>query len=114
MRYLSEKKEQRFIIYPYLLSVLKIISANQVWAADITYIKLSQGFSYLVVIIDIFSRKILSYKISNSLDAQFCIDALNKALAKYPPPEIFNTDRGLNFILKIFAKSLLIKILKCQ
>jgi len=91
---------------------LKIIRANQVWAADITYIRLSQGFCYLVVIMDIFSRKILSYKISNSLDAQFCIDALNEALAKYRAPEIFNTDQRAQFTSENFCKILIDKNIK--
>jgi putative transposase len=93
--------------YPYLLKNLKITKTNQVWAADITYIRLVKGFCYLVVIMDIFSRKILSYKISNSIDTQFCLDALNEALVKYPKPEIFNTDQGCQFTSNNFTSILL-------
>jgi len=99
-------------IYPYLLRGIKIIRPNQVWAADITYIRMSRGFCYLVVIMDIFSRKILSYRISNSLDSQFCIDALMEALDKYPAPEIFNTDQGCQFTSECFTKILISKNIK--
>ncbi len=99
-------------IYPYLLRGIKIIRPNQVWAADITYIRMSQGFCYLVVIMDIFSRKILSYRISNSLDSQFCIDALLEALEKYPAPEIFNTDQGCQFTSESFTEILINKNIK--
>jgi putative transposase len=83
-------------IYPYLLKDLKIDKPNQVWAADITYLPMSRGFAYLVATIDVFSRKILVWKLSNALDVRFCLEALNEAITRYGTPEIFNTDRGHN------------------
>lgn len=94
-------------IYPYLLKGLPITQPNQVWAADITYIRLSKGFCYLVAIIDWYSRYILSYRISNSLDTSFCVEALEEALEKYPAPQIFNTDQGSQFTSEVFTKILL-------
>lgn len=83
--------------YPYLLKDIEITRANQVWATDITYIWNGSGFYYLVAIIDWHSRRILSWQLSNTMDKEFCIDALNEALSKYPTPEIFNTDQGSQF-----------------
>ena len=83
-------------IYPYLLKGLKITRSNQVWAADITYIPMAKGFLYLVAIIDWYSRYVLSWRISNTLDADFCVEALEEALRK-GRPEIFNTDQGSQF-----------------
>ncbi len=83
-------------IYPYLLSGMKITRANQVWAADITYIPMARGFLYLVAIIDWYSRYVLSWRLSNTLDAGFCVEALQEALRK-GRPEIFNTDQGAQF-----------------
>lgn len=83
--------------YPYLLRGLVLDHPNQVWATDITYIKLSIGFIYLVAIIDLYSRKVLSWRLSNTLDVSFCIDALNEAIEKYGMPEIFNSDQGSQF-----------------
>ena len=84
-------------IYPYLLRHLKIDRANQVWATDITYIPMASGSLYLIAIMDLYSRKVLSWHLSNSMDTSFCIDALNEALIKYDTPEIFNTDQGSQF-----------------
>lgn len=84
-------------IYPYLLRDLEITEPNQVWCSDITYIPMRRGFLYLVVIMDWFSRKILSWRLSNSLDADFCVAALEEALARFPKPQIFNTDQGSQF-----------------
>lgn len=84
-------------IYPYLLRNLKITKANQVWVSDITYIPMQRGFCYLVAIMDLFSRKILSWRLSNTLDTRFCTEVLEDALARYPKPEIFNTDQGAQF-----------------
>jgi len=89
-------------IYPYLLSGLKITRPNQVWAADITYIPMARGFLYLVVIIDWYSRYVLSWKLSNTLDADFCVEALEDALKK-GKPEIFNTDQGSQFTGEAFT-----------
>lgn len=93
--------------YPYLLRNLDISKPNQVWATDITYIRLVKGFCYLVAIIDWHSRAILSWRLSNSLDKDFCIEALKEALAKYPAPDIFNTDQGCQFTSLEFLKILL-------
>jgi len=81
-------------IYPYLLRNMEITRPNQVWAADITYIPLRRGFMYLVAVMDWHSRKVLSWRVSNSLDADFCVAALEEAISNYGRPEIFNTDQG--------------------
>ena len=91
--------------YPYLLSGIKIIRPKQVWAADITYIPMSRGFLYLVAIIDVYSRYVLSWRLSNTLDACFCVDALQEALKK-GKPEIFNTDQGAQFTSEAFTSLL--------
>ena len=83
--------------YPYLLGDLDIEHPNQVWATDITYIRADSGFMYLVAIIDLFSRRVLSHRLSNSLNARFCVDALQEAINRYGQPEIFNTDQGSQF-----------------
>ncbi len=83
--------------YPYLLRNKLIWLPNQVWATDITYIKLRGGYVYLVAIVDLFSRKVLSWKVSNTLDAEFCISALEEAITIYGVPSIFNTDQGSQF-----------------
>lgn len=83
--------------YPYLLRNVKITRPNQVWSTDITYVRVGGSYVYLTAIIDWYSRKILSWRISNSLHNSFCIDALNEALAKYGKPEIFNTDQGTQY-----------------
>ena len=89
-------------IYPYLLGDMKITRPNQVWAADITYIPMARGFLYLVAIIDWYSRYVLSWRLSNTLDAGFCVDALEEALKK-GKPEIFNTDQGAQFTSEAFT-----------
>lgn len=93
-------------IYPYLLNNLEINRANQVWSTDITYIPMAKGFCYLVAIIDIRSRKVLSWKLSNTQDTAFCLDALEEALQKYGKPEIFNTDQGSQFTSDAFTRIL--------
>lgn len=93
-------------IYPYLLADVNIIRPNQVWSADITYIRLRQGFLYLVAIIDWFSRYVLSWRLSNSLETYFCIEALEEALEK-GSPDIFNTDQGSQFTSNDFTGILL-------
>lgn len=90
-------------IYPYLLSGMKITRPNQVWAADITYIPMARGFLYLVAIIDWYSRYVLSWRLSNTLDADFCVEALQEALRK-GKPEIFNTDQGAQFTSEAFTE----------
>ena len=83
--------------YPYLLRGLDIIRPNQVWSTDITYIRLPRGFVYLVAIIDWYSRKVLSWRLSNTMDAGFCVDCLEEAIKAYGTPEIFNSDQGSQF-----------------
>lgn len=84
-------------IYPYLLRNLTINRPNQVWATDITYIPMAKGFIYLTVIMDWYSRKILSWRLSNTMDTSFCLDALEEAIDYYGKPEIFNTDQGSQY-----------------
>lgn len=84
-------------VYPYLLRGLQITRPNQVWSTDITYIRLAHGFVYLVAMMDWYSRKVLSWRISNSMDASFCVDCLEEALRNYGKPEIFNSDQGSQF-----------------
>lgn len=84
-------------VYPYLLRDMNVDRPNQVWCADITYIPMPQGFMYLVAVMDWHSRKVLSWRVSNSLDTGFCIEALQDAIALYGKPEIFNTDQGAQF-----------------
>ena len=88
-------------VYPYLLGGLAITQPNQVWAADITYIPMARGFLYLVVIMDWYSRYVVSWRLSNTLDADFCVDALQEALRK-ERPDIFNTDQGAQFTSEAF------------
>lgn len=83
--------------YPYLLGGLSITEANHVWCADITYIPMAKGFLYLVAIMDWASRRVLSWRLSNTLDAEFCVEALDEAIARFGPPKIFNTDQGSQF-----------------
>ena len=90
-------------VYPYLLRGLTIDQPNQVWATDITYIPMRSGFMYLAVIMDWHSRKVLSWRLSNGMEADFCVDALEEALNKYGTPKIFNTDQGAQFTSKKFT-----------
>ena len=93
-------------VYPYLLRNLPVVRPNQVWAMDITYIPMSRGFVYLAVVVDWFSRKVLAWKLSITLSADFCIEALEEALACHGRPEIFNTDQGSQFTSADFIKVL--------
>ena len=93
-------------IYPYLLRNMRINKVNQVWSADITYIRLEHGFVYLVAIIDWYSRRILSWRLSNTITADFCVEALHEALDKYPAPDVFNTDQGSTFTSQDFIEVL--------
>jgi putative transposase len=90
-------------IYPYLLRGLKIERPNQVWAADITFIPMGHGFLYLVAVMDWSSRAVLSWRLSNTMDTSFCIEALEEALARFGKPEIFNTDQGSQFTSAAFT-----------
>lgn len=94
-------------IYPYLLRKLPIVRPNQVWATDISYIPMAKGFVYLVAIVDWFSRKVLAHRVSITMEADFCVEALEEALARYGKPEIFNTDQGSQFTSQAFTSVLL-------
>lgn len=102
------QKHPEHRIYPYLLRGLEIVRANQVWATDITYIQLSRGFCYLVAIMDWFSRYVLSWRVSNTLDTSFCVECLEDAL-QYGRPDIFNNDQGVQFTSIEFTQKLLDK-----
>jgi len=93
-------------IYPYLLGGLAIERVNQVWCSDVTYIPMAKGFLYLVVIMDWVSRAVLAWRLSNTLDADFCVEALEEALSRYGRPEIFNTDQGSQFTSGDFTGTL--------
>ena len=90
-------------IYPYLLRGVPVVRPNQVWSTDLTYIRLARGFVYLVAIIDWYSRRVLSWRISNSMEAVFCVDCLEEALRTYGKPEIFNSDQGAQFTSAAFT-----------
>jgi putative transposase len=90
-------------VYPYLLKGLEINRPNQVWATDITYIPMAKGFVYLIAILDWYSRKVLSWRLSNTMDTAFCVDALEAAIDRYGRPEIFNTDQGAQFTSEAFT-----------
>jgi putative transposase len=92
--------------YPYLLRNLEITRPNHVWAADITYVPMARGFCYLVAIMDWASRYVLAWRLSNSLDSLFCVEAIEEAIAKYGRPEIFNTDQGVQFTSEAFTSVL--------
>ena len=90
-------------VYPYLLRGVTVIRPNHVWSTDITYIRLSRGFVYLVAVMDWYSRKVLSWQLSNTLDGGFCVDCLEQALQTFGTPEIFNTDQGCQFTSDAFT-----------
>ena len=94
-------------VYPYLLSKMQVLRPNQVWAMDITYIPMAHGFVYLAAVVDWFSRRILSHRVSITMEADFCIEALEEALARHGKPEIFNTDQGSQFTSTAFTDILL-------
>lgn len=93
-------------VYPYLLRNVEVTYPNQAWAIDITYIPMAKGFLYLVAIIDWYSRKVLSWRLSNTMDTSFCIEALEEALKHYGPPDIFNSDQGSQFTSSEFTQKL--------
>ena len=94
-------------VYPYLLRGLTISRPNQAWATDITYIPMARGFAYLVAIIDWYSRRVLAWRLSNTLDTGFCLEALRDALTRFGRPTIFNTDQGSQFTARDFTSALL-------
>jgi len=108
----TSKPEPGHKIFPYLLRKLPVTRPNQVWAMDLTYIPMARGFVYLAAVIDWFSRKVLSWRISITMDKAFCIEAVEEALARYGRPEIFNTDQGSQFTSVAFTALLLGKGIK--
>jgi len=90
-------------IYPYLLRGVAVVRPNQVWSTDITYIRLAHGFAYLIAIIDWYSRRVLAWRVSNTLEAEFCVDCLEDALRIHGRPEIFNSDQGSQFTSEAFT-----------
>ena len=90
-------------IYPYLLRGVAVVRPNQVWSTDITYVRVASGFAYLVAIIDWYSRKVLGWRLSNSIDAAFCVDCLEEAMRSYGKPEVFNSDQGSQFTSTAFT-----------
>jgi putative transposase len=102
----TSKRQPKHPVYPYLLRGMTIDKPNQVWATDITYIPMARGFMYLIAIMDWTTRKVLSWRLSNTLDTRFCVEALKEALFKYGAPEIFNTDQGCQFTSEAFTSVL--------
>lgn len=102
----TSKPHPQHHIYPYLLRGLEIVQANQVWCTDITYLPIGRGHYYLVAVMDWYSRKVLSWRISNTLDVHFCVDALDDAIADYGRPLIFNSDQGSQFTSNAFTERL--------
>lgn len=103
----TSKPHPQHKLYPYLLRGVDIMRPNQVWSTDITYIRLPRGFVYLVAIIDWYSRKVLSWRLSNTMDAGFCVDCLEEAIKAYGMPEIFNSDQGSQFTSDAFTSVLI-------
>jgi putative transposase len=99
----TSKKHPQNKIYPYLLRGMRVARPNQVWSTDITYCRLPRGFAFLVVIIDWYSRKVLAWRVSNSMDSSFCVDCLEDALHGHGKPEIFNSDQGSQFTSTAFT-----------
>ncbi len=108
----TSKPAPEHAVYPYLLRNVKVSRVNQVWAADITYIPIERGFGYLVAIIDWYSRRVLAWRLSNTLETTFCVEALEEALTRYGRPEIFNTDQGSQFTSADFTDVLLAQGIK--
>ena len=102
----TSKPAEGHRIYPYLLRGMAILRPNQVWAMDITYIPMARGFVYLTAVVDWFTRRVLSWRLSITMDTSFCIEALEEALSKNEKPEIFNTDQGSQFTSESFTKRL--------
>ena len=103
----TTKPEPGHKIYPYLLRGVEVTRPNQVWAMDITYIPMARGFVYLAVVLDWFSRRVLSWRVSITMEASFCVETLEEALSKHRKPEIFNTDQGSQFTGKMFTDVLI-------
>jgi putative transposase len=103
----TSKPADEHKVYPYLLRDLPVERPNQVWAMDITYIPMARGFVYLAAVVDWFSRRVLAWRLSITLEVEFCLDAVEDALARYGRPEIFNTDQGSQFTSAAFTGLLL-------
>ena len=99
----TSKAHPQHKVYPYLLRGVPVTRPNQVWSTDITYIRLARGFAYLVAVIDWYSRKVLSWRLSNSMDASFCVDCLEDALREHGRPTVFNSDQGSQFTSAAFT-----------
>lgn len=99
----TSKAHPKHKVYPYLLRGVPVVRPNQVWSTDITYIRLARGFAYLVAVIDWYSRTVLSWRLSNSMDASFCVDCLEDALREHGKPEVFNSDQGSQFTSTVFT-----------
>src|SRR6266404_3536999 len=104
----TTKPEPGHKIYPYLLRGIEITRPNHVWAMDITYIPMARGFVYLAAVVDWFSRRVLAWRLSITMEAAFCVEALEEALAKYGRPEIFNSDQGSQFTSEAFTAVLIV------
>lgn len=103
----TSKRHPEHKIYPYLLRGVMVTKPNQVWSTDITYIRMEQGFMYLTAVIDWYSRCVLSWRISNSMDNHFCVECLEEAIERYGKPDIFNSDQGAQFTSKAFTDVLI-------
>jgi putative transposase len=99
----TSQPHPQYRVYPYLLRDVVVERPNQVWATDITYIRVERGFAYLVAVIDGYSRQVLAWRLSNTMDVNFCVEALTEALERYGQPEIFNTDQGSQFTSREFT-----------
>ena len=99
----TSRRHPRHPVYPYLLRGVAVTRPNQVWAMDITYIPMAKGFVYLAAVVDWFSRKVLSWRLSITMDTAFCIEAVEEALERHGAPEIFNTDQGSQFTSEAFT-----------
>jgi len=99
----TSKPHPQHKVYPYLLRGVAVTRPNQVWSTDLTYIRLARGFAYLVAIIDWYSRRVLAWRISNSMDASFCVDCMEDALRHHCKPEVFNSDQGSQFTSDAFT-----------
>ena len=99
----TSRRHPRHLVYPYLLRGLAVTRPNQAWAMDITYIPMARGFVYLAVVMDWFSRKVLAWRLSITMDTAFCVEAVEEALERYGAPDIFNTDQGSQFTSEAFT-----------
>ena len=102
----TTKRHPGHKVYPYLLRNLAVTRPNQVWAMDITYIPMARGFVYLVAVVDWHTRRVLSWKLSTTMDVHFCLEAVEEAIAKYGKPDIMNTDQGSQFTSLAFTQLL--------